>query len=232
LTANAPAKLKEWHVELDKTWREMPSRPATIALLPYIRKHRLKREYFEKILQGYEMDLAGRRYQSLDELVAYCDCVAGAVGLLVLQALGVHDAPGAQEYSRNLSIGFQLTNILRDISEDLERGRIYIPAEDFSAADYSEPDLRARKATREYFVLFHYEAARIRNYFRMADKASAGGLRSRLVGPELMRATYEELLGRMEKVPDNVLHGEFKPLGLGLRFLVAGSRWVQIKLGW
>ena len=231
--SSAPAKLKEWRIELERTWREMPSKPATRALLPFIKKHNLRREYFEKILDGMEMDVVGRRYQNLDELVAYCDCVAGAVGLLVLQALGVHDEPGAKEYSRNLSIGLQLTNIIRDVSEDLDRGRIYIPAEDFGSAEYSEDDLRARKASRQYFVLFHYEAARIRNYFRLAEKmASSGGLRGRLLGPEIMRATYEELLARMEKVPDNVLHGEFKPIPLGERFLVGASRWIQIKFGW
>ena len=230
--ANAPQKLKEWRGELEKTWKEMPTRAATRALLPFIKKHGFRREYFEKVLDGMEMDVAGRRYQTLDELAEYCGCVAGAVGLLVLQALGVHDEPGAQEYSRNLSMGLQLTNILRDISEDLDRGRVYIPAEDFGSADYSEADLRGRNATRQYFVLFHYEAARVRNYFRLAEKASSGGLRRRLLGPELMRATYEELLARMEKVPDNVLHGEFKPIPLAERFLIAASRWAQIKIGW
>jgi len=230
--ASAPIRLKEWRGELEKTWKGMPTRPATRALLPFIKSHNLRREYFEKILDGMEMDVSGRRYQNLDELVAYCDCVAGAVGLLVLQALGVHDEPGAIEYSRNLSIGLQLTNILRDISEDLDRGRVYIPAEDFSATEYSEDDLRARRATRQYFALFHYEAARIRNYFRLAEKAASGGLRQRLLGPELMRATYEELLARLEKVPDNVLHGEFKPISLGVRFLIAASRWIQVRIGW
>jgi phytoene synthase len=231
--AQAPARLAEWRVELEKTWREMPTRPVTRALLPYIKKHNFRREYFEKILDGYEMDVSGRRYQNLDELVAYCDCVAGAVGLLIIQALGVHDEPGAKEYSRNLAIGFQLTNILRDISEDLDRGRIYIPAEDFGSAGYPEADFRARKASKEYFLLFHYEAARIRNYFRLAEKAaSVGGLNRRLLGPEIMRATYEDLLARMEKIPDNVLHGEFKGIPLGERFLIAFSRWLQVNLGW
>lgn len=230
--SSASAKLAEWRGELENTWKEMPTRPVTRALLPFIRRHNLKREYFLKILEGYEMDVSGRRYQTLDELVAYCDCVAGAVGLLVLQALGVHDEAGAREYSRNLAIGFQLTNILRDISEDLDRGRIYIPSEDFGASGYSEAELRARKASRNFFVLFHYEAARIRNYFRLAEREAMGGLQRRLMGPELMRATYEELLARMDKIPDNVLCGEFKPISPAERFLIAASRWVQIKIGW
>jgi len=229
---SASAKLKEWRGELVNTWKGMPSRPATRALLPFIGRHRLKREYFEKILDGMEMDAVGRRYQTLDELVSYCDCVAGAVGLLVLQALGVHDEPGAKEYSANLAIGLQLTNILRDISEDTANGRIYIPAEDFAAAEYSEEALKAKKATKEFFVLFHYEAARARAYFRRAEKAASTGLRRRLLGPELMRAVYEDLLGRMEKKPDEVLLGEFKPVSLGERFLISASRWVEIKIGW
>lgn len=227
----AAERIKAWRGELDACYRGIPSRPVTRALLPFIRRHQLKREYFDRLLDGMDMDARKTRYQTIDELAAYCECVAGAVGLLTLQALGLHEDERAREYSRNLSMGLQLTNILRDLAEDYARGRVYIPAEDFASADYTEAQLGERKINKSYFVLCRYEIARIRTYFRKAEKVSDQGLRRALVCPEIMRATYEELLRRMEKSLDNLAFGEKPTLSLFDRAMVAVMTYLEIKIG-
>ena len=82
---------------------------------------------FDELIDGVEMDLAGRTYQTFDELVTYCRCVAGSVGRLSLGVFGSRDDTVAPLYADQLGIALQQTNILRDIREDLTGGRVYLP---------------------------------------------------------------------------------------------------------
>jgi phytoene synthase len=82
---------------------------------------------FDELIDGVEMDLAGRTYQTFDELVTYCRCVAGSVGRLSLGVFGSRDDTVAPLYADQLGIALQQTNILRDIREDLMGGRVYLP---------------------------------------------------------------------------------------------------------
>lgn len=85
---------------------------------------------FEELVDGVEMDLAGRRYETFDELVGYCRCVAGSVGRLCLGVFGSRPDPRAEHWADTLGIALQQANILRDIREDLQNGRVYLPQED------------------------------------------------------------------------------------------------------
>ena len=82
---------------------------------------------FDELIDGVEMDLAGRTYQTFEELVTYCRCVAGSVGRLSLGVFGSRDDTVAPLYADQLGIALQQTNILRDIREDLTGGRVYLP---------------------------------------------------------------------------------------------------------
>jgi 15-cis-phytoene synthase len=82
---------------------------------------------FDELIDGVEMDLAGRTYQTFDDLVTYCRCVAGSVGRLSLGVFGSRDDTVAPLYADQLGIALQQTNILRDIREDLMGGRVYLP---------------------------------------------------------------------------------------------------------
>src|SRR5688572_5619834 len=120
----AKDRLGHWREELDLMYRNAPRAAAMQELYLHVRDLKLKREYFNLLLEGIEWDLAKRRYESVDRLLEYCDRVAGAVGLLCLQAFGLHEDSRAREYSRNLSYGLQLTNMLRDVGQDVRAGRI------------------------------------------------------------------------------------------------------------
>jgi phytoene synthase len=90
---------------------------------------------FGELIDGVEMDLDGRRYETFDELVTYCRCVAGSVGRLCLSIFGSSDPGPAAEYADRLGIALQQINILRDIREDLLNGRVYLPATELRRFD-------------------------------------------------------------------------------------------------
>ena len=203
----AAAGLDRWRRELDDAYRGRPRHPILRRLAPEIARYGLKREYFDLVMEGIAMDLAGRRYATIGELAGYFDRVAGAVGLLCLQIFGLHDDPRAREYSRNLSYALQMTNVIRDMGNDARAGRFYVPEEDLSASGYSLESLKAGRADSSFYALGHMEARRAREWFEAARRSLTGDakLRRRLAGAEVMRATYEALLARLDRALDLAL---------------------------
>ena len=98
-----------------------------VALADAVRRFPIPMGAFHELVDGVEMDLAGRTYETFDDLVVYCRCVAGSVGRLSLGVFGSRDDAVAPGYADALGIALQQTNILRDIREDLINGRVYLP---------------------------------------------------------------------------------------------------------
>ena len=180
------AGLAKWREELEFCFKGRPRDPIMRELFPVIKRYQLKRAYFDKVLDGMDMDLAHRRYATMAELEGYCDCVAGAVGLLCLQVFGTHDDPRAQAYSRYLSYGLQLTNILRDLRADAAVDRVYLPQEDFATWSYSEAELKRGVVNMNFMQLARFEVARAKKYFGRAREEVDTPLRARLLGAEIM----------------------------------------------
>jgi phytoene synthase len=128
-------------------------------------RYLVPQQYVEELVDGCETDLTVSRYESWDQLARYCYCVASTVGLISMHVIGVvGDDPALFERSRlhavNLGIALQLTNILRDIGEDLGRGRIYLPQEDMRRFGYTESELRAGIVNDRFRDLMRFEIAR------------------------------------------------------------------------
>ena len=125
--AAAAAALAELRRDLDAVYAGRP--PVSVAaglLATVVAGCGLPRRYPDDLLCGMAMDAAGTRYQTLDELLVYCHRVAGVVGLMMCQALGVAD-DRATLHAAHLGVAMQLTNIARDVAEDWGRGRLYLP---------------------------------------------------------------------------------------------------------
>ena len=159
-------------------------------------------EAFGELIDGVEMDVAGTHYETFSDLLPYCRRVAGAIGRLSLGVFETREREAASLYADDLGVAFQLTNILRDIREDLEHERVYLPAEDLErfGCDLSAPDDRIND-------LIRFEADRARAWFEsglkllpLLDRQSAA-----CVGA--MAGIYRRLLGRIERRPDLVLRG-------------------------
>ena len=204
-TATPEEQLARWRSEVAACFEgSAPRTPQGRALAPYVARFNLPRASFEAIIDGVEMDLGRRRYETFDDLFEYCIRVASAVGLISLEIFGYRD-PRARQYAIDLGVALQLTNILRDVPEDLRRGRVYIPQEDLRRHGVTEADLQAETdhaagAVRSTQVkaLLRQQAARAREYYaRAAGELPRSDARG-LVAAEIMGAIYRTILDRIE----------------------------------
>jgi len=192
------AAVARWRRELAACYGEgAPSTPQGRALVPFIDRFRLPRAPFDDLIDGVEMDVETRRYGSFDDLQQYCVRVASAVGLLCIEIFGYQD-PGAREYAVALGVALQLTNIIRDVPEDLEQGRLYLPLEDLARFGCTEADLRDG-ASPQVVALLRHECERARSFYERARTALPASDRRRLVAAEIMGAIYGEILTRIER---------------------------------
>ena len=157
--------------------------------------------YFEDVVDGVETDLTRSRFQTFGELREYCYKVASAVGLICIEVFGYTD-PRARDHAIDLGLAMQLTNILRDVREDAERGRIYLPREDMAAFGYSEEELFAGVANERFRRLMQFQAERARGYF-------AGGKRLIPLLSPRSRACAWVLHGFYSKILDRIEAADF-----------------------
>jgi 15-cis-phytoene synthase len=203
------AALSEWRVELDRLYCGEPRTPQGRALEPWVRSFSLPRGPFEDLIDGVEMDLTRSRYPTFDELYEYARRVASAVGLICLEIFGYGRAE-SRDYAVNLGIALQLTNILRDVAGDLERGRLYLPEEDLRAFRCTEEDLKAGIVTPRVRALLAFECDRARAYFARARSALTREDAPRLVAAEIMGAIYQDILARIERAGYDVFAGRIR----------------------
>lgn len=155
------------------------------------------------IIDGCRMDLQPQRFGTWEQLSEYIWKVACAVGLVSIRIFGCTD-PGSERYAVALGHALQLTNILRDIGEDLSNGgRIYLPLEDMARFQYTEQDLVGRVRDERFLALMAYEAERAEGFFRQAAEALPAADRRALVPARIMGEIYHLLL---EKMRDDRFH--------------------------
>ncbi len=139
--------------------------PVLKAVVNTVRELRIDPECFRRFLRSMTMDLTVERYETWDNLLEYMDGSAAVIGEMMLPVLEP-TASAAIAHARDLGNAFQLTNFLRDINEDLDRGRVYIPQEDVRRFGV---DLAARRCTPEFVQLMQFEIARCRELYASAD---------------------------------------------------------------
>jgi 15-cis-phytoene synthase len=165
---NKRQMLARWRSQLDaEPARDSSSNPIMPAFRDTLQQFSIPEQYFHWIIDGTEMDLDIFRYETFDDLYKYCFNVASAVGLVCLQIFGYQEEI-AKKYAEQCGIAFQLTNILRDVKEDAERGRIYLPLEDLRKFNYSPEELQRGVLDDRFRNLMSFEAERARDYYRAA----------------------------------------------------------------
>jgi phytoene synthase len=189
--------LDRWRTELARAYDGTPTHPIGLALADTVRRFPIASQHFLDLIRGVELDLERRRYATFDELHEYCYLVASTVGLICIEIFG-HRHESAREYAVDLGVAFQLTNILRDVMEDAERGRIYLPLEDLRRFDCREEDLLRGSYSPRVGALMAFECGRARAYYLRAGGALAAEDRVSLAPAEAMRLIYQRLLARIE----------------------------------
>jgi 15-cis-phytoene synthase len=186
-----------------------PETPQGRRLQPFIRQFDLPRQAFEDVIDGVAMDISTTRYETFDDLLEYCHRVASAVGLICMRIFGCRGA-GAREYAVSLGVALQLTNIIRDVADDLDRGRVYLPLEDLAAAGCTVDDLLARRPSDPVRRLIALECRRARDFYDQAVRARPDEDRRRIVAAEIMRVVYFETLRRVEARDYDVFGGQLR----------------------
>jgi len=187
-----------WRAELARCYGDgPPATPQGGQLQPFVARFGLPRQAFEDVIDGVAMDLDQSRYATFEELFEYCRRVASAVGMICIRIFGCRH-PQAEAYALNLGVALQLTNILRDVKTDLDRGRVYLPLEDLAAHGCTVDDLHAGIVSEPVRRLLAFECDRARDFYQKAVTARPEEDRGRLVAAEIMRTVYFETLRRIE----------------------------------
>src|SRR5512140_3698535 len=146
-----------------------PQFPVNRDLQPIIQQYHLPFEHFDALVQGVEMDLDIKRYEDYEQLELYCYRVASVVGLLSIEIFGYSD-PACRKYAICLGKALQLTNILRDVRSDAERGRIYLPLSELARFKVAPEEILRLEYSPRFIELANSVAQRARQFYRLAHE--------------------------------------------------------------
>jgi phytoene synthase len=196
--ALARTKLAWWRQEIGAAFTGTPQHPVTLALRPVVAAYRLPEEHFQTVIDGMAMDLERNRYLDFTDLERYCHSVAGVVGLMSAEIFGYVN-PLTRKYARDLGIAFQLTNIIRDVGEDVRRGRIYLPQDELAAHGVTASSLLKGEMSEALESLMKDQVARARRWYAQAmDALPAEDRRAQRPGL-IMASIYRALLDEIER---------------------------------
>ena len=171
--------------------------PVFVALSDAAREFDIPASYFEDVIAGVEMDLTQDRYRNFDELRQYCYGVASVVGLICIEVFE-YTGPAAREHAIDLGLAMQLTNIMRDIKEDAQRGRVYLPLDEITSFGYSEQELLEGSVTGAFRDLMQFQTSRAREYFASGRKLMPLLSPESRACPAALLGVYSTLLNRIE----------------------------------
>lgn len=225
---SARSELDHWRGQLEAAFTGGARDPIAVEISRVSETFRLPRKLFEEVIAGVALDLEPLRFETWDQLGGYCDLVAGAVGQLCVRIFG-HDEPWADDYAIKLGRALQLTNILRDLGPDAQRGRFYLPLEDVRRFGLDESAVLENARGEQRLALLGFEAERARRYFDAARQAGRRGGRD-FCAAEVMGAVYRRLL-------DRIVASGFPATGPIVRvpraekLALAATTWLRVRVG-
>ena len=215
-------RLDEWQVELENCYAGHPNHPITIALADALQHFAIPKSAFLALIAGCRQDMVKTRYETFAELLDYCELVASSISDISLSIFGYKtDAAIAQ--GRNLSTALQLTNVTRDIGDDLSRNRIYVPREELRRFGVSEADLFARVQNDSTRQLVEFQIDRAESYFRAAEPLLRELAFDARFPTLLMGGVYATVLAKLRKDPLMVIRRRLSLTALE-KALVVGTR--------
>jgi phytoene synthase len=221
-------RLAWWRNEIEKCYLMPTSHPLLLPLSGVVRRFDIPKQYFLTLIDGCERDLSQDRYQSFSDLKEYCYSVASVVGLMCIEIFG-YKYEETKEYAVNLGYALQLTNILRDIKADKDRGFIYLPQEDLERFKYSEKDLLAEKYNENFIELMRFQTRRAREYYHKARTALRPDERVTMLAAEIMDAIYYRLLEKIELHDFNVFQKRIR-VSTSHKAMIAIKHWLSTRM--
>jgi phytoene synthase len=199
-------------------------------LQPVIREYRLPFPLFDELLKGCEMDFDIKRYENFEQLELYCYRVASVVGLLSIEIFGYQN-PACRDYAVYLGKALQLTNILRDVRTDADRGRIYLPLNELKKSGVSPDEILRHEYSERFSELAAGVAGRARLFYRRARQTLPAEDRHAMVAGELMGSVYWQLLQKLERQQFNVFGPKPTRLNKVQKSLLVVQAWLRLVFG-
>jgi phytoene synthase len=224
-SAASLAQLDEWQAELDRCYANTPTHPITIALADALQHFAIPKSAFVALIDGCRQDMVKTRYATFDELLHYCDLVASSISDISLSIFG-YRTDAAIAHGRKLSTALQLTNVTRDVGDDLTRDRVYIPQEELQRFGVTERDLFDRAENDLVRQLIEFQIARAESYFRDAEPLLGELAFDARFPTLLMGGVYATVLGKLRKDPLVVIRKRLS-LSTMQKLMVVGTRMLR-----
>ena len=193
-------ELNQWQRELDACYAGSPTHPITIALTDALQHFAIPKSAFIALIDGCRQDMVKTRYETFDELLQYCELVAASISDISLSIFG-YRSDYAIAYGRNLAVALQLTNVTRDIGDDLTRDRIYVPAVELREFGVEERDLFARAENERVKRMIEFQIERAHRYFVEAEPLLRELDFDARFPTLLMGGVYATVLAKLRKDP-------------------------------
>jgi len=222
----ASARLAVQRELLDRCLEGSPNGPVFTALADAVRRYGIPHDYFYRLIEGVETDLTVSRYATFDDLKRYCYLVASVVGLISAEIFGYQGGEEARGHAADLGIALQLTNILRDVQEDLQRGRIYLPEDELARFGYKADFLRQGVANEAFRRLMAFQVARAEEYFEEGRMLLPLLPRRARACVGVMAGIYRTILDDIRRRPETILRQRVS-LGTGHKLVLAGRELVR-----
>ena len=194
-----------WRISTDRAMNgEFDESPIWPAFHDAVIRYSIPHRFFHEMIDGITSDLEPREIRTFDELYRYCYQVASVVGLTIIHIFGF-TSPRALLLAEKCGIAFQLTNILRDVREDAQLGRVYLPSEDLSRFGVTRQQLERGEEDEKFRKLMRFEGDRARSYYDESKSLSDLIARKSRASLWALRTIYMQLLAKLERANFSVL---------------------------
>lgn len=221
-------RLAFWEKEIIKIYDKSENSKFLKPFVNAIERFVIPKQYFLTLIDGCRTDLVKNRFNDFEELKLYCYQVASTVGLTCIEIFG-YKHEQTKSYAINLGYALQLTNILRDIKADKDRGYIYLPQEDLKKFNYSEEDLMNEVYNDNFIDLMRFQVQRARDYYHKARTSLRPDERSRMIAAGIMDDIYFRILEKIELNDFNIWDEKIRVSNVH-KVMMALKHWLSIKL--
>lgn len=190
--------LNFWQGHLQKIYRNAPDHPLMRELAPVIRRYSIPEKYFLGLIEGCRLDIKKTSYETFEELLRYCYRVASLIGLMCLKIFE-YDSDTSEQMAIDLGYAFQLTNILRDVGQDLAVGRIYLPKNEMARFGYCPADLKNKVRNKNFFAMMDFFYKLTEGYYQKAFLEFKKDKANRLIAARIMARFYFAILKKIRK---------------------------------
>lgn len=222
-------RLSWWENEIENIYNGTVKSSVMLPFVGLINRFEIPKQYFLTLIDGVRRDLTQFRYATFDELKDYCYSVASVVGLISIEIFG-YKYEETKTYAINLGYALQLTNIIRDVKFDKDRGYIYLPLNELEKFNYSESDIMNEVYNENFVNLMNYQADRAREYYHKARMNLKPDEKNTIIAAEIMDSIYFRLLEKIELQEFNVYNPKKIRVSTVHKLMMTFKHWLSVNM--